>query len=93
MRSKCWINSTNFTKTQITQWGAAATPKIIAWESGEEKRIFGWDVPADSSEYKRFLDAFLPALRSALKAGGYDDEHVFYHISDEPDERNKDAYL
>lgn len=77
----------------FTQWGAAATPKIIAWESGEEKRIFGWDVPADSSEYKRFLDAFLPALRSALKAGGYDDEHVFYHISDEPDERNKDAYL
>lgn len=68
----------------FTQWGAAATPKIMATVEGVEKRIFGWDVPAESPEYRRFLEAFLPSLRSCLDRLGYDRDHVYYHISDEP---------
>lgn len=47
----------------FTQWGAHATPKIMAVVDGQERRIFGWDVPAASAEYRAFLEAFLPALR------------------------------
>ena len=76
----------------FTQWGAAATPKIVASVDGEEKRIFGWDVPADSGAYRAFLCAFLPALRAELAHLGYDDAHVYYHISDEPSAGQTDAY-
>lgn len=76
----------------FTQWGASATPKIMAVVDGEERRIFGWDVPADSGAYRAFLCAFLPALRAELSRLGYDDAHVFYHISDEPAEEQLDAY-
>ena len=67
----------------FTQWGAAFTPKIIAEVNGEQKRIFGWDVKADSPEYKCFLDQFLPALTSFLHTHGMAEKTVF-HISDEP---------
>lgn len=76
----------------FTQWGATATPKIEAVVNGEKKRIFGWDVPAGSVEYRRFLEAFLPALIERLEHLGYDREHVFYHISDEPSPKHLDAY-
>lgn len=76
----------------FTQWGAAATPKIMAEADGEKKRIFGWDVPAESPEYRRFLEAFLPALRNCLEELGFDREHVYYHISDEPGAGQLQAY-
>ena len=68
----------------FTQWGAHATPKIIGVVDGVKKRIFGWDVSATSAEYRVFLEAFLPALRIFLENLGYDRDHVYYHISDEP---------
>ena len=34
----------------FTQWGAEFTPKIVAEENGEPKRIFGWDVSAADPE-------------------------------------------
>ena len=77
----------------FTQWGARATPKIIACIDGEMRRIFGWDVPADSPKYREFLECFLPALQSELQKLGYDREHVYFHISDEPSEENKSSYL
>lgn len=77
----------------FTQWGAYATPKIEGTVNGERRRIFGWDVPADSPAYREFLEAFLPALRIELKTLGYDDEQVFYHISDEPSLKQLDSYL
>lgn len=77
----------------FTQWGACATPKIIATVDGSPRRIFGWDVPADSPEYRRFLQAFLPALRQKLSELGYDREHVYFHISDEPSPEHKQNYL
>ncbi|MBQ2742203.1 MAG: DUF4091 domain-containing protein, partial [Oscillospiraceae bacterium] len=67
----------------FTQWGAKATPKIVAQVDGEEKRIFGWDVPSTSEMYKSFLSQFLPALDAYLKKKGIADV-VYFHISDEP---------
>ena len=77
----------------FTQWGAHATPKIMAEADGKLQRIFGWDVPADSPAYREFLEAFVPALRAALERFGFDREHVYFHISDEPSEKNLDSYL
>ena len=77
----------------FTQWGAYATPKVIASVDGGIKRIFGWDVPATSPAYRKFLEGFLPALRAELKTLGYDDEHVYYHISDEPSLKHLESYL
>ena len=34
----------------------------------------------------------LPALRTALEGMGYDKEHVYYHISDEPSPEHLDSY-
>lgn len=76
----------------FTQWGARATPKIMATVDGEEKRIFGWDVPAGSAAYRSFLEQFIPALRSELERLGYDREHVYFHISDEPTEAHLENY-
>lgn len=76
----------------FTQWGARATPKIMATVDGEKKRIFGWDVPADSASYRSFLEQFIPALRAELERLGYDRDHVYFHISDEPTEANLENY-
>lgn len=76
----------------FTQWGAQATPKIIATVDGVEQQVFGWFVPADSSDYRKFLEAFLPALRHELTQLGYDQEHVYFHISDEPSPEHLENY-
>ncbi len=76
----------------FTQWGAAATPNIYVREQGALRRKFGWDVSAGSPLYRAFLEAFLPALRQYLTGLGYDDEHVIYHISDEPSAGHSGQY-
>ena len=76
----------------FTQWGARATPKIMAVVNGEMKRIFGWDVAADSDEYRDFLNAYLPALVKELRALGIADR-TYFHISDEPGEDHLENYL
>ncbi|MBS4197404.1 DUF4091 domain-containing protein [Lederbergia citri] len=75
----------------FTQWGAEFTPKIMVREEGVLLRKFGWDVTADSTEYRLFLASFLPALTSFLKAN-WDSEKVYFHISDEPNESNIATY-
>lgn len=77
----------------FTQWGAKATPKIYVTENGLKTQKFGWHVPAVSREYRRFLEAFLPALQENLEAFGFDREHVYFHISDEPSRENLDSYI
>ena len=77
----------------FTQWGAKATPKIVATEYGVPKRIFGWDVPATDPEYRKFLQALVPELRAVLRTFSYDDDHVIFHISDEPSKAHIDDYL
>jgi hypothetical protein len=75
-----------------TQWGAAAAPKIVASTPDGERRIFGWDTPACSEEYQKFLSQYLPALTEHLHALGVSDR-CYFHISDEPGRENRDAYL
>ncbi len=77
----------------FTQWGAKATPKIVAEIDGEEKCIFGWDVPSDSESYMLFLSEFLPALDDYLKQRGIAGS-VYFHISDEPSgDEAKENYI
>ena len=76
----------------FTQWGCSATPKIMATVDGEYRRIFGWDVPADSPDYQAFIDAYLPALIGELRALGID-KRTYWHISDEPGGSHIDNYL
>lgn len=75
----------------FTQWGAEFTPKIIVEENGEEKRVFGWDVRADSAEYEKFLDAFLPELKSEIEKLGIKDV-TYFHVSDEPSGEHLESY-
>lgn len=75
----------------FTQWGAKATPKIIAVENGREKRIFGWDVASDTYEYDNFLSQMIPALRDFLFEQGIADK-TYFHISDEPNKENMETY-
>lgn len=76
----------------FTQWGAAAAPKIVADLDGREEKIFGWETSASGKEYREFLKQFIPALQKELGKLGYDKEHVYYHISDEPSEKQIEAY-
>lgn len=75
----------------FTQWGAEKTPKIVAKVDGKKKRIFGWDVAADSKEYFGFLSQFLPALIERLKKLGIE-KNTFFHISDEPSPNHLEHY-
>ena len=59
-------------------WAGAAHLRLTCW-SGER------GIP-------RVSEAFPPALRTALEGMGYDKEHVYYHISDEPSPGASDSY-
>ncbi len=68
-----------------SQWGAAFAPKIVGYDkNGEWKKLFGWDTPALSDEYRGFLNAFVPALLAKFEKLGLDKDSVVFHISDEP---------
>ncbi len=75
----------------FTQWGAKATPKIIAGVDGVEKRIFGWDVPANSPEYADFLTQLMPPLFDKFRELGIEDK-IFFSVSDEPIEEHLESY-
>lgn len=75
----------------FTQWGSKAAPKIMATVDGALQQIFGWDTPAASAAYTAFLQAYLPELVAFLEAEGLHGR-VLFHISDEPSEKNADAY-
>ncbi|WP_317368885.1 DUF4091 domain-containing protein [uncultured Tyzzerella sp.] len=75
----------------FTQWGSKFTPKIMAKENGEYKRIFGWDTLASSDEYKNFLNQFLPRLVEFIKKENLQDKSWF-HISDEPSLNDMENY-
>ena len=71
----------------FTQWGAAATPKIIV--NGEKK--FGWHISAVNPLYEEFLSQFVPALIKFLKEEGVKENTVF-HVSDEPNDNHIQSY-
>ncbi len=75
----------------FSQWGATATPKVMAYENGEYKRIFGWDTPALSPDYKNFLRQFLKGFIDYMKSRG-EDHKCYFHISDEPEKEHLEQY-
>lgn len=76
----------------FSQWGATATPKIVAEVSGKPQRIFGWETDSLGAEYETFLSQFLPALIAFLRKKGVAD-HTFFHVSDEPSTRHLEHYI
>ena len=68
----------------FTQWGCKYAPKVMAYENGEYKRIFGWDTNGHGEEYLGFLDQLMPCLVDELKRLEVF-EISYFHISDEPD--------
>ena len=76
----------------FSQWGATACPKVIATVDGVEKQIFGWDTPSDGDAYREFLYALIPAMLSFLKAKNGSDKRCWFHISDEPNEKQLEQY-
>ncbi len=75
----------------FTQWGATSAPKIVAYENGELKKIFGWDTVSYSDEYSSFLAQFLTSLRKYLRDKGLE-EKTYFHISDEPNETHLETF-
>ena len=76
----------------FTQWGAEHAPKVMATVDGEYKKIFGWETDAAGEDYRRFLEAFLPALkRELVRLGVF--EVCFFHLSDEPGGDKLENYL
>ncbi|WP_312430712.1 DUF4091 domain-containing protein [Lacrimispora sp.] len=68
----------------FSQWGAVAAPKIMGIADGSFTQLFGWDTKADGTEYRTFLNAFLPQLIETLSTM-VDMDRVYFHISDEPE--------
>lgn len=75
----------------FTQWGAAHAPKVMATTENGYERIFGWETEAGGAEYRSFLAALIPALRSHLVTLGIHDA-CYFHISDEPNETQLESY-
>ena len=67
----------------FTQWGAMHAPKVMAYEDGAYRQIFGWKTWAASRKYTAFLRAFAAALRAFLAQTGML-SRCWFHISDEP---------
>lgn len=67
----------------FTQWGAKATPKIVAETENGMEKIFGWHVESNSVKYEEFLSALLPELAKFFEAHKLAGK-VYFHLSDEP---------
>lgn len=75
----------------FSQWGCRFSPNILIEENGEEKYLFGWNVPADDERYRIFLQMFIPELLEFLRKEGIFDS-CYFHISDEPQKKHIEAY-
>lgn len=75
----------------FTQWGAMATPAIWIEREGELRQRFGWDVGATDPTYRRLLEQLIPALLAFL-AENWSGREVIFHISDEPEADQLEAY-
>lgn len=74
-----------------TQWGVAHAPKIMGYDGGEYKLLFGWETDSLSEEYRTFLRTFLTAFVAEMKRLGVD-KKCMYHISDEPGLQHLENY-
>ncbi|MBR2043640.1 MAG: DUF4091 domain-containing protein [Clostridia bacterium] len=74
-----------------SQWGAKAAPKIMGYENGEYKQLFGWDTDSSSEEYALFIKSYLRALKPVLQKTGVN-KNILFHISDEPSDKHLENY-
>lgn len=75
----------------FSQWGAVASPKVMAVKDGVYQRIFGWETKAAGPEYSDFLHQFLTALKKELQELGIQ-KQTYFHISDEPNMDHLESY-
>lgn len=75
----------------FTQWGAKHAPKIMAWENGEYKRIFGWETDAGGEDYHLFLSQFLRELKTFIEQNNLVN-CSYFHVSDEPRTEHMEDY-
>lgn len=68
----------------FTQWGAKKAPKVMAKVNGKTKRIFGWGIKSTNPKYLNFVKSFLTKFVKELKARGFKENEVMFHLSDEP---------
>lgn len=75
----------------FSQWGAEFAPQIFVETEQGICDLFGWKARSEGEEYRNFLGEFLPALTEYLK-----EERLlgqcFFHLSDEPSEKNFERY-
>ncbi len=76
-----------------TQWGVGHAPKVMGYENGEYKKLFGWETDALSDEYRTFLRALLTAFIDKMKALDGADRRCLFHISDEPHFDHLEQYI
>ncbi len=74
-----------------SQWGAKAAPKIMGYENGEYKQLFGWNTDSQSEEYTLFIKSYLRALKPILEKTGVN-KNILFHISDEPSDKHLENY-
>lgn len=74
-----------------SQWGAKAAPKVMGYENGEYKQLFGWDTDSASEEYTLFIKSYLRALKPVLSKTGVG-KNILFHISDEPSDKHLESY-
>lgn len=75
----------------FSQWGAFATPKVMADVDGEYKRIFGWETEAAGKEYSDFLHIFIPELIKVIEELKIKNV-TYFHVSDEPSAEQVESY-
>lgn len=75
----------------FSQWGLEHSPNIIVSENGRDSYMFDERTSARDTAYADFLKSFLPALVSFLRKEGIE-EKCFFHISDEPNEKQLENY-
>lgn len=75
----------------FTQWGGEYCPKIMVCEDGKYYNKFGWNVKANSKEYRNFLSQFLPAISDFLYKKGIH-KNCYFHLTDEPTKKDYENY-
>lgn len=75
----------------FSQWGLNYAPNIKVTENGVCDYKFGWHVDSKDTEYKNFLEQFLPALLEYFEKEGIKD-NCWFHVSDEPGDAHIENY-
>jgi hypothetical protein len=79
---RCGIESLEWTHL-FSQWGATHAIRVYEGRGERERLLWKPETPALSPVYRRFLAAYLPALKRFLDREGIR-ERSYFHLSDEP---------